>query len=177
MFPEGQVTAAAKGTHGGRPKVIDDDSLLFARALEDKGVPRPGNREEAHIKTGKNAGKSPSVASLYRALAEADERDAQAEAEIIWTAPPRTREDRRGLAAAPPPELMERLERQVLGPRDMSRSDCQLPCPDLSSEWLAAFGGHPSGGQRPPGSQTSVSRLTARRRLSTGLALRHQACR
>lgn len=35
------------------------------------------------IKTGKNAGKSPSVASLYRALAEADERDAQAEAEII----------------------------------------------------------------------------------------------
>ncbi|MFF2060596.1 hypothetical protein ACFVWZ_02125 [Streptomyces sp. NPDC058200] len=26
---EGQVTAAAKGNHGGRPKVIDDDMLTF----------------------------------------------------------------------------------------------------------------------------------------------------
>jgi hypothetical protein len=30
---EGQVIAAAKGNHGGRPKVIDDDSLTFALAL------------------------------------------------------------------------------------------------------------------------------------------------
>jgi DNA invertase Pin-like site-specific DNA recombinase len=37
---EGQQTAAAKGNHGGRPKVIDD-SLLFARALKDRGVPVP----------------------------------------------------------------------------------------------------------------------------------------
>ncbi|MFG2715280.1 hypothetical protein ACGFX2_32670 [Streptomyces goshikiensis] len=38
---EGQQAAAAKGNHGGRPKVIDDDSLLFARALKDRGVPVP----------------------------------------------------------------------------------------------------------------------------------------
>ena len=38
---EGQVTAASKGNHGGRPKVIDDDSLTFAVALKDKGVPVP----------------------------------------------------------------------------------------------------------------------------------------
>ncbi|MFG1709845.1 Tn3 family transposase [Nonomuraea sp. M3C6] len=38
---EGQVIAAAKGNHGGRPKVIDDDSLTFALALKDKGVPVP----------------------------------------------------------------------------------------------------------------------------------------
>lgn len=45
---EGQVIAAAKGNHGGRPKVIDDDSLTFAFALKDKGVPVPGHRQETH---------------------------------------------------------------------------------------------------------------------------------
>jgi len=69
---EGQQAAAAKGNHGGRPKVIDDDMLLFARALKDKGTPVPGIAKKLSIKTGKNAGKHPSVASLYRALAEAD---------------------------------------------------------------------------------------------------------
>ncbi|WP_228387106.1 recombinase family protein [Streptomyces katsurahamanus] len=69
---EGQVTAAAKGNHGGRPKVIDDDSLTFAVALKDKGVPVPEIAKKLTIKTGKNAGKPPSVASLYRALAEAE---------------------------------------------------------------------------------------------------------
>ncbi|MEU9920029.1 recombinase family protein [Streptomyces griseoluteus] len=70
---EGQVTAAAKGNHDGRPKVIDDDMLTFAVALKDKGVPVPEIAKKLIIKTGKNAGKSPSVASLYRALAEVEE--------------------------------------------------------------------------------------------------------
>ncbi|MFD0068024.1 recombinase family protein [Streptomyces sp. NPDC056637] len=70
---EGQVTAAAKGNHGGRPKVIDDDMLTFAVALKDKGVPVPEIAKKLVIKTGKNAGKNPSVASLCRALAEAEE--------------------------------------------------------------------------------------------------------
>ena len=69
---EGQVTAAAKGNHGGRPKVIDSDMLIFARALRDKGVPVPEIARKMAIKSGKNAGKNPSVASLYRALGEAD---------------------------------------------------------------------------------------------------------
>ncbi|MFJ4526415.1 recombinase family protein [Streptomyces sp. NPDC088810] len=69
---EGQVIAASKGNHGGRPKVIDDDMLTFAVALKDKGVPVPEIAKKLTIKTGKNAGKSPSVASLYRALAEAE---------------------------------------------------------------------------------------------------------
>ncbi|WP_434600112.1 recombinase family protein [Streptomyces sp. A5-4] len=75
---EGQVTAAAKGNHGGRPKVIDDDTLLFARALKDKGTPVPEIAKKLTIKTGKNAGKHPSVASLYRALAEAEEAEVTA---------------------------------------------------------------------------------------------------
>ncbi|MFG2650219.1 recombinase family protein [Streptomyces sp. NPDC048436] len=70
---EGQVIAASKGNHGGRPKVIDDDMLTFAVALKDKGIPVPEIAKKLTIKTGKNAGKSPSVASLYRALVEAEE--------------------------------------------------------------------------------------------------------
>lgn len=70
---EGQVIAASKGNHGGRPKVIDDDMLTFAVALKDKGVPAPEIAKKLTIKTGKNAGRHPSVASLCRALAEADE--------------------------------------------------------------------------------------------------------
>jgi DNA invertase Pin-like site-specific DNA recombinase len=69
---EGQQAAAAKGNHGGRPKVIDDDMLIFARALKDKGTPMPDIARKIIIKTGKNAGKHPSVASLYRALAQTD---------------------------------------------------------------------------------------------------------
>ena len=66
---EGQQAAAAKGNHGGRPKVIDDDMLLFARALKDQGTPIPQIATKLTIATGKNTGHHPSVASLYRALA------------------------------------------------------------------------------------------------------------
>ncbi len=69
---EGQATAAAKGNHGGRPKVIDEDMPTFAQALKDKGVPVPEIAKKITIKTGKNAGRHPSVASLYRAFADAE---------------------------------------------------------------------------------------------------------
>jgi hypothetical protein len=72
---EGQVIAAGKGNHGGRPKVTDDDMLVFGRALKDKGVPVPEIARKLVSKTGGNAGKHPSVASLYRALAEAGEAE------------------------------------------------------------------------------------------------------
>ena len=67
---EGQRAAAARGNHGGRPKVIDNDMLLFACALRDRGEPIGEIAKKLTIKTGKNAGKHPSVASLYRALAD-----------------------------------------------------------------------------------------------------------
>ncbi|WP_344500408.1 hypothetical protein [Streptomyces enissocaesilis] len=38
---EGRVTAAAKGCHGGRCEVIEDDSPVFAHAPKDKGGPVP----------------------------------------------------------------------------------------------------------------------------------------
>lgn len=46
--------------------------LTFAVALKAKGTPVPEIAKKLTIKTGENAGRSPSVASLYRALAEAD---------------------------------------------------------------------------------------------------------
>ncbi|MFJ3926309.1 hypothetical protein [Streptomyces sp. NPDC090022] len=46
--------------------------LTFAVALKGKGLPVPGIAKKLTIRTGKNAGKHPSVASLYRALAEAE---------------------------------------------------------------------------------------------------------
>ncbi|MFI6688504.1 recombinase family protein [Streptomyces sp. NPDC050485] len=87
---EGQVSAASKGNHGGRPKVIDDDMLAFAQALKDKGVPVPEIAKKLTIKTGKNKDQHPSVASVYRALAEAEQRDAP-DAEDLPAAPACTR--------------------------------------------------------------------------------------
>lgn len=69
---EGQRSAAAQGRHGGRPSVIDADMVVFARALRDKGTPVPQIARKLVIKAGKNAGSHPSVASVYRALAETE---------------------------------------------------------------------------------------------------------
>ncbi|GGX41542.1 recombinase family protein [Streptomyces noursei] len=110
---EGQVTAAAKGNHGGRPKAIDDDMLTFALALKAKGIPVPGIAGKLTIKTGKNAGKAPSVASLYRALAEAEDAGAQTEAQVIGPRRP-VRARITGPGGGTDPELMERLTRQAL---------------------------------------------------------------
>lgn len=46
--------------------------LTSALALRDKGVPVPDIAAKLTIKTGKNTGQNPSVASVYRALADAD---------------------------------------------------------------------------------------------------------
>jgi hypothetical protein len=45
----------------------------FALALRAKGVPVPEIAAKLTIKSGKDAGAYPSVASVYRALAEADD--------------------------------------------------------------------------------------------------------
>jgi hypothetical protein len=58
---KGQQIAAARRNHGGRPKVLDEDDVLFARALRDKGTPMPDIVKKLTIKTGKNAGQHPLV--------------------------------------------------------------------------------------------------------------------
>ncbi|WP_235619131.1 recombinase family protein [Embleya scabrispora] len=108
---EGQVVAAAKGNHGGRPKVIDDDMLTFAIALKDKGVPVPEIARKLTIKTGKNAGRHPSVASLYRALAEAEDA---AMDDNLPTKPKPVRIRRPDPLTSEEADLRQRLRAQVL---------------------------------------------------------------
>ncbi len=52
------------------------DMLIFTRALRDEVTPMPEITKKLTIKTGKNTGRHPSVASLYRALTEAAETSA-----------------------------------------------------------------------------------------------------
>lgn len=74
---EGQRAAAAKGHHSGRPKVFDEDMLALARTLHEQGMSVPDIAQQLTIKSGKNAGRHPSIASVYRALAQPHPRTAQ----------------------------------------------------------------------------------------------------
>jgi TnpA family transposase len=62
--------ARERGRHGGRPKVVDDDMAAYARGLRANGVPVPEIARKLVITSGKNQGKRPSVATVYRILAE-----------------------------------------------------------------------------------------------------------
>ncbi|MFF5143074.1 hypothetical protein ACFY6U_25655 [Streptomyces sp. NPDC013157] len=77
-------------------------------------MPVPEIAKKLTIKTGKNAGQHPPVASVYRALAEAEETDAPAGPESVAPRRP-TRVDLTGPGSGTDPELMDRLQRQVLG--------------------------------------------------------------
>ncbi len=59
----GRIPWDFRGNHGGRPKVLDEDDVLFARALRDKGTPMPDIVKKLTIKTGKNAGQHPPLHS------------------------------------------------------------------------------------------------------------------
>ncbi|WP_449291497.1 recombinase family protein [Nonomuraea marmarensis] len=67
---EGQASARERGRHGGRPKVFDDDMIAYARTLRERGVAVPDIARKLVIPTGKNKGRRPSVASVYRILAD-----------------------------------------------------------------------------------------------------------
>jgi hypothetical protein len=65
--------------------------LIFALALRDKGVAVPDIAAKLTIKTGVNAGKQPSVTSVYRALADALARQCVQQADALVTAGVRSR--------------------------------------------------------------------------------------
>lgn len=69
---EGQRTAAAQGRRGGRPRVFDEQMTAAAVTLREQGMGVPDIAARLVIPDGKNAGQHPSLASVYRALAEAD---------------------------------------------------------------------------------------------------------
>lgn len=86
---------------------------VLAVALKNKGVPVPDMAKKLTIKTGKNAGRHPSVASLYRALAEAEESAEPNDAQVISPRRP-IRARITGPGSGTDPELTERLTAQVL---------------------------------------------------------------
>ncbi|MFD3947703.1 hypothetical protein [Streptomyces sp. NPDC058579] len=89
-------------------------AMSFAVALKNKGVPVPDITKKLTIKTGKNAGRHPSVASLYRALTEAEEAAVSDDAPVIGPRRP-VRASITGPGSGTDPELMERLTAQALG--------------------------------------------------------------
>ncbi|MEV1173981.1 hypothetical protein [Nonomuraea sp. NPDC049784] len=92
--------------------------LTFAVAMKNKGVPVPDIAKKLTIKTGKNAGRHPSVASLYRALAEAEETAASDGAHVVGPRRPvRARITAPGSGTNS--ELMEQLTVQILNGDDV----------------------------------------------------------
>ncbi|MEE1768338.1 hypothetical protein PUR34_09205 [Streptomyces sp. JV185] len=78
--PERLDTASRKGKHGGRPPVITDDMLHTVLRRRANGESVEQIQPDLIIPTGKRKGQSPSVASIYRALAEHAKREAYPEA-------------------------------------------------------------------------------------------------
>ncbi|WTJ58147.1 recombinase family protein [Streptomyces anulatus] len=77
---EGLDTAARKGKHGGRPPAITDDMLHTVIRRRTAGESIEQIQPDLIIPTGKRKGQSPSVASIYRALAEYQKGQAYPEA-------------------------------------------------------------------------------------------------
>ncbi|MER5602828.1 recombinase family protein [Streptomyces sp. NPDC002265] len=77
---EGLDAAARKGKHGGRPPVITEDMLHTVLRRRALGETVEQIQPDLIIPTGKRKGQSPSVASIYRALAEHAKREAYPEA-------------------------------------------------------------------------------------------------
>ncbi|MFF3159572.1 recombinase family protein [Streptomyces sp. NPDC057910] len=77
---EGLDAAARKGKHGGRPQVITDDMLHTVLRRKALGESVEQIRPDLWIATGKRKGQNPSLASIYRALAEHEKREVYPEA-------------------------------------------------------------------------------------------------
>jgi DNA invertase Pin-like site-specific DNA recombinase len=77
---EGLDTASRKGKHGGWPPVVTDDMLHTVLRRRANGESVEQIQPDLIIPTGKRKGQSPSVASVYRALAENAKREAYPEA-------------------------------------------------------------------------------------------------
>lgn len=77
---EGLETAARKGKYGGRPPVITDDMLHTVLRRKALGESVEQIQPDMIIPTGKRKGQNPSVASIYRGLAEHEKAQAHPEA-------------------------------------------------------------------------------------------------
>ncbi|MER5628276.1 recombinase family protein [Streptosporangium sp. NPDC002544] len=74
------LDAAARSNHGGRPAVITEDMLHTVLRRRAAGESVETIRGDLIIPTGKRKGRNPSLASIYRALAEHDKAQAYPDA-------------------------------------------------------------------------------------------------
>ena len=95
--------------------------LLFAQALKDKGTPVPGIARKLIIKSGKNTGQHPSVASVYRAFAEAGTTAVTDGGYPLRPRPARIRRDGEPITPVEA-DLRERLVAQSQAEREGDRS-------------------------------------------------------
>lgn len=77
---EGIDTAARKVNHGGRPPVITDDMLYTVLRRRANGETVEDIQPDLLIPTGRRKGQSPSLSSIYQALAEHEKARAYPEA-------------------------------------------------------------------------------------------------
>lgn len=77
---EGLNAAARKGIHGGRPPMITEDMLHTVLRRKAAGQTVESIRPDLIIPTGRRKGLNPSVASIYRALAEHEKAQSYPEA-------------------------------------------------------------------------------------------------
>jgi hypothetical protein len=132
---------------GAAAKAIDDDMLAFAIALKNKGVPVPGIAKKLTIKTGKKAGHHPSVASLYRALAEAEEATVIDGAQVIGPRCP--------------------IRARIIAPgRNDLRPEHRAPRSSTGGFW-AYLGATPTGHTRATGAQRQTEHARMPTRVST----------
>jgi len=68
---EGQRAAADGGRRGGRPRVFDREMTAAALAMREQGMGVPEIAARLVIAEGRSAGRHPSLASVYRVLADA----------------------------------------------------------------------------------------------------------
>jgi DNA invertase Pin-like site-specific DNA recombinase len=87
---EGQQAAAAEGRRGGRPRIFGVEMTAAALAMREQGTGVPEIAASLVIAEGRNAGQHPSLASVYRALADAD---AGAAARLASRLSPRARQE------------------------------------------------------------------------------------
>lgn len=73
---EGLDAASRKGNHGGRPPVITDDMLHTVLRRRANGETVEAIQPDLLIPTGRRKGQSPSLSSIYRALAEHEKAQA-----------------------------------------------------------------------------------------------------
>lgn len=69
---EGQASARERGRYGGSSKVVDDAMAAYARDLRAQNVPSPRSPASSTSRPERTKSEHPSVATVYRILAEDD---------------------------------------------------------------------------------------------------------